>query len=60
MLFFIKFFDILGPPEYCKQIIQQKLKNYFKRNTIFNKIKPKKNAIYRDFLRSLVLTSVIS
>jgi len=46
LLFCIKIFDILGPSEYCKKNIQKKLKNYLKRKIIFNKIKPKKNAIY--------------
>ena len=46
ILIIFKIFDILGPPQFLRNSIQDKLKKYIKQNTEFNKIKPKKNAIY--------------
>ena len=51
MIFFLlicllKTFDILGPPKFLQKIVQEKFKKYVKKQTEFNKIKPKKNAIY--------------
>ena len=46
ILIIFKIFDILGPPQFLRKAVQGKLKKYIKQNTKFNKIKPKKNAIY--------------
>jgi len=46
LICFLKFFDIMGPPIFLQKTMKKKFKKFVKDKTEFNKIKPKKNAIY--------------
>jgi len=46
IIILLKIFDIVGPPAFIKTAIQKLYKSYIQKNTNYNYIKPKKNAIY--------------
>lgn len=46
IIILLKILDILGPPTFIKIAVQKLYKSYIQKNTNYNYIKPKKNAIY--------------